>query len=244
MSAVVPIPQLPPALDPERREAFERLVDGLDAGQLQWLSGYLAGRAVSRIAPPQAANSAGIATAVAPATSARATVLYGSQTGNGRRVAEALAQAAEAEGLSVRLLPAERYDPRELAQERLLLVAISTQGDGDPPDAARAFVDFLTSRRAPALKELSYGVFALGDSSYPKFCETGRIVDERLAALGATRLHPRVDADLDYESPAAAWRERSLAALRERAASASVTAAQGPMIRCTPTSFIAQMLAR
>ena len=56
------------------------------------------------------------------------------------------------------------------------------------------------SRRAPALKELSYGVFALGDSSYPKFCETGRIVDERLAALGATRLHPRVDADLDYEA--------------------------------------------
>jgi sulfite reductase (NADPH) flavoprotein alpha-component len=224
MSAVVPIPQLPATLDPERREAFERLVDGLDAAQLQWLSGYLAGRAVSRIAPPQAANSAGSAVAFAPSTSGRATVLYGSQTGNGRRVAESLARAAESEGLSVRLVAAERYDARELAQERLLLVAISTQGDGDPPDAARAFVDFLTSRRAPALKELSYGVFALGDSSYPKFCETGRIVDERLAALGATRLHPRVDADLDYEIPAAAWRERSLVALRERAVSASVTA--------------------
>ena len=51
MSAVVSFPALPVNLDPERREAFERLVDGLDAAQLQWLSGYLAGRAVSRIAP-------------------------------------------------------------------------------------------------------------------------------------------------------------------------------------------------
>lgn len=224
MSAVVSFPALPVNLDPERREAFERLVDGLDAAQLQWLSGYLAGRAVSRIAPPNAANGEAGMAAAAPAAGTRATVLHGSQTGNSRRVAEALARSAESEGLAVRLVAAEHYDPRELARERLLLVAISTQGDGDPPDAARAFVDFLASRRAPALKELSYGVFALGDSSYPKFCETGRIVDERLAALGATRLHPRVDADLDYEPAAQGWRERSLVALRERASSASVTA--------------------
>ena len=226
MSAVVSFPALPASLDPERREAFERLVDGLDAAQLQWRSGYLAGRAGARIAPPPAANAE--AAQAAPAAAPRATVLYGSQTGNSRRVAEALARAAEAEGLAVRLVAAEHYDARELAQERLLLVAISTQGDGDPPDAARAFVDFLASRRAPALKELAYAVFALGDSSYPKFCQTGRTVDERLAALGATRLHPRVDADLDFEAPAAAWRERSLAALRERVAGARVTALRPP----------------
>lgn len=236
MSAVVSFPALPVSLDPERREAFERLVEGLDAAQLQWLSGYLAGRAVARIAPPPAANADAALVGSAPAATARATVLYGSQTGNSRRVAEALAQAAEAEGLAVRLVAAERYDPRELARERLLLVAISTQGDGDPPDAARAFVDFLASRRAPALPELAYAVFALGDSSYPKFCHAGRNVDERLAALGATRLHARVDADLDFEAPAAAWRERSLAALRERLAGASVTALrpQAPATRATP----------
>ena len=67
-------------------------------------------------------------------------------------------------------------------------LVVSTQGDGDPPDDARGLIEFLQSRRAPKLEQLSFSVLALGDSSYPKFCETGRQVDERLAALGARRL--------------------------------------------------------
>ncbi len=115
-------------------------------------------------------------------------MLYGSQTGHGRRLAEQLGHAAERAGLAVRVQSTLDYNPRELATESLLFVVMSTHGDGDPPDDARAFVDFLHGRRAPKLEKLAYSVLALGDSSYPKYCEAGRLIDERLAALGARRL--------------------------------------------------------
>ena len=41
---------------------------------------------------------------------------------------------------------------------------------------------------APQLPNLRYGVLGLGDSAYVNFCETARILDERLEALGAQRL--------------------------------------------------------
>ena len=209
-------------LDPERGELLRRVVDGLEPAALQWLSGFAAGIAYAR-APGVAANEpAGLPSAIAtPATApqagaaARLAVVYGTQTGNGRRIAERLGRAAEAAGLAVRVYAARDYPLRDLAQERLLTVVMSTHGDGDPPDDARGFLEHISGRRAPQLSQLRYAVLALGDSSYPKFCETGRQVDERLAALGAQRLLERVDCDVDYEPLATPWTERVVGGARE-----------------------------
>ncbi len=146
---------------------------------------------------------------------ARVTIVYGSQTGNSKRIAEKLGRAAEAAGLAARVYAASNYPVKDLAKERLLVTVISTQGDGDPPDDARGLMEFLLSRRAPKLEQLSYSVLALGDSSYPKFCETGKQVDERLAALGAKRLVERVDCDVDYDTLAAGWLERVVTSARD-----------------------------
>jgi sulfite reductase (NADPH) flavoprotein alpha-component len=146
---------------------------------------------------------------------ARLTIVYGSQTGNSRRIAERLGRAAEAAGLAARVYASGNYPLKDLARERLLVVVVSTQGDGDPPDDARGFMEYIASRRAPRLEQLSFSVLALGDSSYPKYCETGRQVDERLAALGAKRLVDRVDCDVDYETLAAPWLERVVNGARE-----------------------------
>jgi sulfite reductase (NADPH) flavoprotein alpha-component len=209
MSAI-PSAALATPLDAERAELLVRLTEGLDDSALAWISGYLAGVAAERSkAPPVAVESAPRAETVV-----RATVLYGSQTGNGRRLAEQLARSIEAAGFAVRLVSAADYPVRSLIDERLLFLVVSTHGDGDPPDDARALVDHLLSRRAPRLERLGFAVFALGDSSYPQFCATGRAIDERLEALGAHRLLPRAEADLDVETQSGSWLEQALGIVR------------------------------
>ena len=114
----------------------------------------------------------------------------------------------------------------------MLVMVVSTQGDGDPPDDARGLIEFLQSRRAPKLDQL-VAVLALGDSSYPKFCETGKQVDERLVALGARRLVERVDCDVDYDTLANAWLDRVVTGAREAGRSVAVrdrdATARGPV---------------
>ena len=161
-------------LDPERTELLLRVVEGLEPSTLQWLSGFAAGVAHERAAG-RPGVSLPIGPVVAPAVraepTARLTIVYGSQTGNSKRIAERLGRAAEAVGLAARVYAAGNYPVKDLARERMLVLVVSTQGDGDPPDDARGLIEFLQSRRAPKLEQLSFSVLALGDSSYPKFCE-------------------------------------------------------------------------
>lgn len=205
MSPPAPLPALP--FPGETADAIDRLARELDGAGLWWLSGYAAGLA-ARSGGQQPAPA--VAPRLDAATAGRLTIVYGSQTGNAKRAAERLAADAEAAGLPVRLLRADAYPLRELKHERHLSLVISTQGDGDPPDDARDFLDFLLGPRAPRLEQLHYAVLALGDSSYPQFCAIGRQLDERLAELGATPLMPRGEADLDIDTVADPWRERAV----------------------------------
>ena len=198
---------LPTPLSPERSALLAQLAAGADASGLLWASGYLAGLARSLDAPVIAPAPA---TAVAPAT-----IIYGSQTGNARRAAEALHAKLDAAGLPARLLRADAYSTRELANERLLYLVISTQGEGDPPDDAIGFTEFLLGRRAPKLPQLQFAVLGLGDTSYADFCGIARKLDARLVELGATRVQTLGEADLDIDIVAAPWREQALAHARE-----------------------------
>jgi sulfite reductase (NADPH) flavoprotein alpha-component len=218
-------------LPDERKALLARVVEGLDGPGLWWLSGYAAGLAQSHPAPHSGSN-AGQALAVLSGSAAQAsqrlTIVYGSQTGNARRVAEKLAHDADAAGLDVRLLRADAYPQRELASERLLYFVISTQGEGDSPDDAIGLVEFIAGKRAPKLPELKYAVLGLGDSSYADFCGIGRRLDARLAELGASRLFAAGEADLDIDTVALPWREQALSQARTLfkatpAASATVT---------------------
>jgi len=220
----------------ERRDQLQQLATELNREQLMWLSGYFAGAAAAapssipgfqnnllggaqaRAQLPHAAAPAPVAP-IAPAAAAVAaptlTIISASHTGNGRKISEKLLASVQALGVQARMVKAGDFNPREIAKEKLLYIVISTHGDGDPPDEARALYEFLGTKRAPPLPELQYSVLALGDTSYPKFCEAGRVVDERLAKLGAKRLLPRVDCDVDFEKLAQGWADDALARVRE-----------------------------
>ncbi|HET8596168.1 MAG TPA: assimilatory sulfite reductase (NADPH) flavoprotein subunit [Castellaniella sp.] len=207
------------------------LADKLEPHSLHWLSGYFAGVAQARqpsreIAPP-------LSVAAAPAADAaqRLTILYGSQTGNAKRTATQLHEQAQARGLAARLVRADQYKTKELKDEQLLYVVMSTQGDGDPPDDSIAWVEFLLGKRAPKLPKLKYAVLGLGDTSYPSFCGISQKIDARLAELGAQRLQDAGTADLDVETVAGPWQARAL----EQAAQALAPAAgAAPQATVTP----------
>ncbi|TAM83313.1 MAG: assimilatory sulfite reductase (NADPH) flavoprotein subunit [Candidimonas sp.] len=204
----------------EKAQAAAELVQGLDGYALEWLSGYMAGAAARLLRPaPQVPAAAAIAAANPADAKQQITVLYGSQTGNAKRLAERFAGQLQAAGLRVRLIRADGYHTNELKKERTLYIIVSTHSEGDtaePPDDTRGFFEFLTGRRAPELPELSYAVLALGDSSYVDFCGIGRSIDERLAELGATRLFARADADVDIEQIAGPWEKTALEHARQR----------------------------
>jgi sulfite reductase (NADPH) flavoprotein alpha-component len=202
------------SLDEDKLALLHELVRGLSPAQLYAVAAHSAALAEQR--PSASRNLA----AVVPASKPPATILYGSQTGNARRLAERLLRQLESEGLPARVIRADAYRPRDLAQERLLFVVISTQGDGEPPDDARGLFDFLAGKRVPALPQLSFAVLGLGDSSYPEFCAIGRAIDARLAELGANRLFAAGEADLDIDEVAGPWLDEALAQAREQLDSA------------------------
>ena len=180
----------------------------LTPAQLQWVSGYAAGLAATQGAPQPVAESSQHA-------SARFVILYGSQTGNGEQVARELGDRAKQQGFEAEVISLADFKPAALRRLSLVAFAISTHGEGDPPDDAELFLEYLDSDKAPALSELRYSVLALGDSSYVNFCKTGRELDLRLETLGATRFSPRADCDLDYESGAREWSDNVIARLPE-----------------------------
>lgn len=221
MNAPLPVqPSIP--LSEERGALLARLTEGLDAAALHWLSGYAAGLATQQLRGTRALQVVSVAETPAVESlraeadnAARLTIVFGSQTGNARRLAERMAHAMEAGGFAVRVLRADAYPARDLRNERYLLIVISTQGDGDPPDDARNLVEFIAGKRAPQLPDLHYAVLGLGDSSYPQFCAIGRNLDARLAELGGKRWFARGDADLDIDSVATPWIDQALAAAKE-----------------------------
>ncbi len=133
------------------------------------------------------------------------TVLYGSHSGNSEFIAKEAQTYLKKNGLTAITQNVAKYDVRRLGTEKLVLIVISTHGEGDPPESALKFYKNLFSEHAPSLTNLQFAVCALGDSSYEQFCKTGKDIDLRLEELGALRIHSRVDCDLEFHQAASNW---------------------------------------
>ena len=223
----------------EQVELLNKLLPTLSDTQRIWLSGYLSAVAANALVSGQAVVplNAGavlpVASTPVPAVSKEVTVLFGSQTGNCEKLAKQLARKLAEQQFEVTTSSMRDFKPNGLKKIRNLFIIVSTHGEGEPPDNAMSFYEFLHSKRAPKLEGLQYSVLALGDTSYEFFCQTGKDFDKRLEELGGSRICPREDCDLDYDDQAAAWMEQVVSSLQEQAnasaasASSAIQAAAG-----------------
>lgn len=123
-------------------------------------------------------------------------VAYASQTGFAEQLAAQTARALQGAGLPVQLLSFAELDGARLAACGQALFLVSTTGEGDAPDTASGFARRLMSGASPeALKSLRYGVLALGDSSYARFCAFGHALSAWLQRHHAQPLFDMVEVD-------------------------------------------------
>lgn len=174
--------------------------------QRAWLNGFLAGAFSQTGAPAPASASV----AAKPLL-----ILFGSQSGGAESLAKKLGKGAPAKGYAPRVLSLDAFKPADLAAEPAVLIVTSTWGEGDMPDNA---VEFWKELDAPGftarLENTAFSVLALGDKNYGEtFCLAGKKFDAKLAALGARRIAPLVECDVDYDEPAAKWTESVFAGL-------------------------------
>lgn len=184
----------------------------LSSQQLAWVSGYFWGVSQTSGAAQPISQAA---EAVSSEPAGKLSIIYASQTGNAKGVAEALKTEASASGISVELFDASDYKGKNLAKETHVIIVASTNGEGEAPDNAIELHEYLQSKKAPKLDNLKYAVIGLGDSSYEFFCQTGKDFDAYLSKKGATPFIERIDLDVDYEAPAAEWRKQALEKVKE-----------------------------
>ncbi|MDR9825423.1 assimilatory sulfite reductase (NADPH) flavoprotein subunit [Vibrio sp. FNV 38] len=213
------LPALAAPLNDQQLGQLQQTVSDLSSQQLAWVSGYFWGLAQDK--PSSAGNPLVQAAAMAVTKPAgKLTIIFASQTGNAKGVAEALEQQAKSLGIEAQLFDASDYKGKQLAKETHVIFVASTNGEGEAPDNAIELHEYLQSKKAPKLNNLKYGVIGLGDSSYEFFCQTGKDFDSFLAKLGATPFIERLDCDVDYETSVNDWRTQALDKVQQELASA------------------------
>jgi sulfite reductase alpha subunit-like flavoprotein len=132
-------------------------------------------------------------------------ILYGSATGNAEQIAKDLAaQPLPPVWQQVVCEPLEKY--RKYADKWLqdtpgkhsIIIVTSTTGNGEAPENASRFVRYIkrkTTVDQQPFKECAFSVLALGDTNYDQFCNTGKVVDQKMQELGGTRVKPLAMAD-------------------------------------------------
>ncbi|WP_372933067.1 assimilatory sulfite reductase (NADPH) flavoprotein subunit [Mariniphaga sediminis] len=210
--------------DESQLRDLTKQIEALTPEQILWLSGYLEGR-FARVAQNGSSNGAAVVAqnGVPAEAPTKLTILYGTDTGRAKTLAENLLEKATALNISANVVSMYDYNPKKLKEEENLAVVVSTHGEGEPPDMAEDFHTFITGKRAPKLEKLKYSVLALGDKSYRHFCQTGADIDEAFTRLTASSITPIVKCDVDFEENAAAWMDNLLQNLKPATLSTAIS---------------------
>ena len=130
------LPSVASPLNDQQLNQLQQTVTDLSSQQLAWVSGYFWGLAQHQQPAAAAAPINQAAAAVAAKPAGKLAIIYASQTGNAKGVAEALEQEAKAQGIATQLFDASDYKGKNLAKEMHVISVASTNGEGEAPDNA------------------------------------------------------------------------------------------------------------
>ncbi len=187
--------------------------------QRSWLNGFLAGLQNVQNLNGNAGfssqeSSIGQGTSTSNVMRQPLLILFGSQSGNTEALANVMAdkiKAASFAGIAggqawdIRILGMEKFKDIIWEKEKAILLMSSTWGDGDMPDNAIDFWNYMGGTDLPNLTALHFAVLGLGDKNYARYCQAGKEWDKRWADIGAQRLLPLTECDTDYEATADTW---------------------------------------
>ncbi|MFP4070022.1 MAG: assimilatory sulfite reductase (NADPH) flavoprotein subunit [Opitutales bacterium] len=218
------LPQIPTGapLTQEQADLLNRLLPSLQPDQILWIEGFVSGLRAGQGLGTTAAP------APAPAKKPEVTVLYGTESGNAEALADRTADSLKDAGFKAKVVNMADTSPAKLKGLERLLVLVSTWGEGDPPETAVEFHESFMSEAAPRLEGTRFSVLGLGDTSYEEFCKMGKDFDARLEQLGATRVFPRKDCDVDYDDDYAAWAKGVIEELKRTTEAEVETARAAP----------------
>ncbi len=216
---------------------FKILSDLINASsneELIWMNGYLNGIVKNKIVQQEV---------VTESAAKKITIVYGTETGNSKRLATDFAAKAKQHHVHAKVVGMDQYRLTDLTKEEYLLAVVSTHGEGEPPAAAKKFYDHIHNNGFK-LDKLKYGVLALGDTSYPLFCKTGEDVDLQLNKLGANRFVPLQKCDLEYDDEASNWFNTVLKNLNNKQSEATtVTTVALPAAKKGKQNYTGKVLA-
>jgi sulfite reductase alpha subunit-like flavoprotein len=138
-------------------------------------------------------------------------ILYGTQTGNAKYLAEEVGRECTRRHIMAKVSAMDDYDITQLPTEKIIVFIVATTGQGEPTATMKKSWKFLTRKDLPSdsLSNLNFTVFGLGDSSYEIFNAMARKLYQRLTQLGATWFHERAlgddQHDFGYEAEFDPW---------------------------------------
>ncbi|HTB53254.1 MAG TPA: flavodoxin domain-containing protein [Ferruginibacter sp.] len=210
-------------LSEPKLKTIKDFISSLNKEEQIWASGYLNG-----IVFNQAEAIPAVGADIKPLAS-KITIVYGTETGNSKKLSTEFAGKAKKIGINAKVIAMDQYRLTDLLKEEYFLVIVATHGEGEPPEAAKKFYDHVMADTTK-LDKLKFSVLALGDTSYPLFCQTGEDIDKKFEAVGAKRIAPLQKCDVEFEEDANKWFGTVVTALtagNAPAASAPAAAAHG-----------------